>query len=162
MRWVSLVIVLVAVPAWADHDMLRFGLEPGRMRGGALFSSEYTSYERTSADDPAERWSVDTRIILLRYTVAVSYRPTERVRVSVSVANEELDFYRADRADEDDAITFAEQTAQLRLSWDPTPNVRLELAAGYTWEREIYEDDDDNDLDIDPGFFGTAGLTVRF
>ena len=105
---------------------------------------------------------MDTRIILLRYTVAVSYRPTERVRVSVSVANEELDFYRADRADEDDAITFAEQTAQLRFSWDPTPNVRLELAAGYAWEREIYEDDDDNDLDIDPGFFGTAGLTVRF
>jgi hypothetical protein len=308
MRWVPVLILAVAAPAWADHDMLRFGLEPARLRGGVLFSSDYTSYERTRADDPAdsdvsvsrldtrvrfpravsfrhtrlrlhtraalpdsglrlpdslqrasvawsryrrldsglliggrialtsssdrlfdtvdetflsgtlfvrkpsgkrngwlfmlsastgaenrvvpgiayqwmksralwgivgppflmvhweprERWSVDTRIILLRYAVAVSYRPSERVRASVSITNEHLEFYRADRADEDDSITFTEQVARLGLSWGPTPNVRLNLAAGYAFEREVYEDDDDNDLDIDSGFFGTAGLTVTF
>ncbi len=119
--------------------------------------------------EPREKWSMDVRVIMLRYSAAVTYRAHERAHLSLKIANEEIDFYRADRDDEDDAITYAEHNVKLELAWYPTPeeegpapSLRLNLSAGYAFEREIYEDDDDNNLDIDPGLFCTVALTIRF
>ncbi|MHC4883844.1 MAG: hypothetical protein ACYTGH_02040 [Planctomycetota bacterium] len=117
---------------------------------------------------PMERISVDLKYRLLRdLHLRTTVNLTESVDFFAAFDWNANRFNRADRDDESDQIQYIEKTLSAGLTYQFHDNFSLELVAGYSFDRSLFEAEDygnrnDNEIDIDGAAFGTLNLEYRF
>jgi hypothetical protein len=96
-----------------------------------------------------------------------SYRLVPALRLFAGFDWDSQRFFRHDRAEDDQRLSYYEKRVGGGLRWDPTPNLFAEASGGYAFDRfwfegEKYSDRSTNRLDIGSGPFVQLRLGVRF
>lgn len=119
----------------------------------ALLGVPFSSFRWT----PVEGLELSASYIVVRTVRAqVSYRLFSPLRLFAGFDWDSQRFFRCDRVNEDDRLSYYEKRLGGGLRWDPTPNLFAEASGGYAFDRlwfegEKYSDRANNRLDIDDG-----------
>jgi hypothetical protein len=114
------------------------------------------------------RIKVDLSYLLLRTVRAkLAYGFTEKAEVYGAFAWESESYWREEREDEDDRLTFSEKRLGLGLGYQLSERVKLGAEAGWSFDRFVYEDEDysdrkDNWLEIEDAFYARLVLKISF
>ena len=117
--------------------------------------------------EPLERLTIDASYFVPRNVRAqVSYALLESLRLHAGFDWTSQRFFRHDRQDNDNRLSYYEKRLALGARWDIRENVWLDLAGGWAFDRfwfegEDYGDRGDNRLDLSDGPFVRLQLGLR-
>lgn len=115
---------------------------------------------------PTEKFSTQATYILFRtFHAKATYELSETLDLYTAFDWQNQSFLRAGRDDRDDRLVYNEKQIKAGLACTLSPNLTLDLSAGYAFDRFIYEADeyddrDENRISITDGPF--AAITTHF
>lgn len=117
---------------------------------------------------PVQTVTLQGRYLLLRdIHVRAGWKPIAPLELFAEFDWDSEHWYRHDRDDEDDRLTYYEKRVTLGSRYEINPNTWVEVAGGYAFDRfwfegEDYDDRGDDRLNVGDGFFLGATLGVRY
>ena len=109
--------------------------------------------------EPLDRLTLEASYLIPRRVhTQISYELIEALKLYAGFDWTSQRYYRHDRRDDDDRLSYYEKRVALGVHWDVRENIWLDLAGGWAFDRfwfegEDYGDRGDNRLDLSDGPF---------
>lgn len=92
----------------------------------------------------------------------IAWQPRADLKLAVRGTWDRLGWQAAERDDDDVWLFLDEKRAELGLEWTPRPNASLHLAAGYAFDRLLFEGEDYYDQNNEVGLGDAVYAAINF